>query len=57
MNDAGAAQKRPALRGAHLWLGASLLPGHLVPLCSLVAPCHDHKFGPPDCTGYFVTDP
>ena len=42
---------------SHLWSGASLLLGHRVPLCSLVAPRRNHKSGPPNCTGYFVTDP
>jgi len=42
---------------AHLWPGASLLLGHIVPRCSLVAPRPDHKTGPPNCTGYVVTGP
>ena len=42
---------------AHLWSVASLLLGHIVPRCSLVAPRPDHKSGPPNGPGYVVTDP
>ena len=57
MSDAGGAQKRPALRGGPLAWGGVAPLGHQAPLGSLVAPCPDHKSGPPNCPGYFVTDP
>ncbi len=41
----------------HLWSGASLLLGYIVPRCSLVTPRPDHKSGPPNGTGYVVMDP
>ena len=45
MSDAGAAEKRHALKGeADLWPPSSLLLGPIVQLCSLVAPCHGIKF-------------
>ena len=58
ISDAGGAQKRPALRGGpSLARGVVAPQAHIAPLGSLVAPRPDHKSGPPNYTGYFVTGP
>jgi len=58
MSDAGAVQKRFGPTGRPIFgPRRRCFLGHIVPLCSLVAPRPDHKSGPPNYTGYVVTDP
>ncbi len=58
MSDAGAVQKRLGPTGRPIFgPGRRGFLGHIVPLCSFVALRPDHKSGPPNCTGYFLTDP